>query len=163
MNPTDNKWGFYLVLALFFLLAASAFYFSKQAQKPQNTATEASMNSDSSLLLYNDQVKKEFPTFPVYPKSAVVKNLAEDENGHLYSSWQTTDSVVKAMGFYLQNLPQNGWTIEQLPADITNPDLQYLTAVKGELSLQLSIIRNADISQTQIISQFPKPINEEES
>jgi len=56
------------------------------------------------------------------------------------------------MAWYLEQLPAQGWTIEQPPEDLSASE-QFLVARKG--SLKVHVILDSENQKTEISVEFP--------
>ena len=149
-----------LVLLSSAVLLISTFIFTSAVQKePKIRFGKASENVVTKELVSG------FPLIPEYPAS-YLENSYKQEDGtsvRYVGNWLTSDSVPQVEMWYKEELVDSGWVIDNLPADENDEQIQYLVAKKTELTLQLSIIRGKAQNITQIVVEFPPPINEDES
>lgn len=104
--------------------------------------------------LFNEEVPQVdlvqgFPDVPQISKTKLVASNKEvtKKSDRYNGVWQTPDSVPSVVNWYLKDLPSNNWIVDVLPANINATDIQYLTAVKDNLYLQLSIVRKGKITE----------------
>ena len=103
---------------------------------------------------WTDRLAPEFPAFPVYPGALLVRSYEKTEEarvGH-EALWETTDSVSQVMAWYLEQLPAQGWTIEQRPEDLSASE-QFLVTRKG--SHKAHVILDSENQKTEISVEFP--------
>jgi len=108
--------------------------------------TVVSMDIDSGKIPDN------FPKdFPVYPGIKVTSSLSGGQNGQGSGFWltlTTADSVAMVTEFYKSAFATNGW---QEQATYTANGTTTQTVKKGNLSGSISIVREVDASETQIV------------
>jgi hypothetical protein len=107
-------------------------------------------------LIFKSKVSliKGFPDgVPQLPKTNLISSNKEtaQKNDRYNGVWQSSDSVPEVVAWYLNDLPANDWKIDILPSNLKTTDIQYITAYKGNLYLQLSIVRK--LSKTEITAQ----------
>ena len=103
---------------------------------------------------WNGRLAPEFPAFPAYPGARLARSYEKTEEarvGH-EALWETTDAVSQVMAWYLEQLPAQGWTIEQPPEDLSASE-QFLVARKG--SLKVHVILDSENQKTEISVEFP--------
>jgi hypothetical protein len=109
---------------------------------------------------------KGFPEIEVYPgamlKNSTAKNPGEGDELHYTVTWTTGDTVPEVIDWYLNSLEMSGWTIDIKPDDPNNTENQYAVAFKDRKMLQLSVVRKAEISSTEITVAFPAMAEYEE-
>jgi hypothetical protein len=99
-----------------------------------------------------------FPDTSIYPKAQFKDS---EKRPHFlgdfsyHGTWETTDSVPTVMAWYLEKLPQDGWSIDDYPADRKAEDVQFVDGHKGEEPIQVSVIKNKKIGLTQIVIEYP--------
>jgi hypothetical protein len=120
-----------------------------------------------SGLLLNTPVEEKptlvegYPTSPVYPESEFSESTRDLEPAGDFSyhgTWETTDSVPTVMNWYIERLPQEGWFIDDYPAQDQAETIQYLDAHQEDditNILQLSVIRDPDTNTTKVILEYP--------
>ncbi len=100
-----------------------------------------------------------FPEVAVYPgaklKDSSAENPGEGEDLHYTATWTTSESVPEVVAWYLPALEAAGWRIDIKPYDTKNTENQYVVALQNGSLLQLSVIRNAEASNTEITLAFP--------
>jgi hypothetical protein len=89
------------------------------------------------------------------------KEVTKGFNYH--GTWETTDSVPTVMAWYLKKLPQDGWHIDDYPANKKAEDVQFIDAHKGKQTIQVSTIKGKGAQMTKVIIECPYEIPEEES
>jgi hypothetical protein len=112
-----------------------------------------------------------FPTSPVYPNAELkssqktLHHSTEDntEDFTYHGTWETTDSVPTVMDWYLKKLPQDGWLIDDYPANKKEENIQFIDAHKGNQTIQVSVIRDKGTQMTKVILEYPYEIPEDES
>lgn len=109
-----------------------------------------------------------YPTSPVYPESDLsnsTKDLQPAGDYSYHGTWETTDSVPTVMAWYLERLPQEGWFIDDYPAQDQAESIQFLDAHQQDditKILQLSVIRDPDTNTTKVIIEYPAKSTGEE-
>jgi len=95
-----------------------------------------------------------FPSVPQVPQTQLVSSTKETvtKNDRYNGVWQSSDSVPNVVAWYINDLPKNEWKVDIIPSNLKATDIQYLTAYKGTLYLQLSIIRK--VKFTEITAQI---------
>ena len=89
--------------------------------------------------------------FPVYPGVKVTSSLSggqQGEGGGFWLTLSTGDSVDKVTAFYKTALASNGWTVE---ANYTANGTSTQAVKKGAMSGNVSVTREEDASETQIV------------
>ena len=104
------------------------------------------------------QLVEGFPTSPIYPKaeftdSEKTPHYLGDFSYH--GTWETGDSVPVVMAWYLEKLPQEGWFIDDYPADKNAQDVQFIDGHKEDKVIQVSVTREQGAQTTKVIIEYP--------
>jgi hypothetical protein len=114
------------------------------------------------------QLIEDFPESAVYPNTELKdtgKDLQEAGDFTYHGSWDTSDTVPEVMAWYLEILPQQGWFIDDYPAQDQADFIQFLDAHKEDdpsFILQLTAIREPGSDQTEILLEYPAKSTGEE-
>jgi hypothetical protein len=112
------------------------------------------------------QLTKGFPASPVYP-NAVLKTSQKTTHYlgdfSYHGTWETSDSVPTVVAWYLKKLPNEGWFIDDYPADKKAENVQFLDAHKEKQIIQVSVIRDKGAQTTKVIIEYPVVPPESES
>lgn len=141
-----------LSLLLFIALGVGT-YLSLQRQDIRQQASESS----------SEITQADFTSFPVYPGA----NLEEQEEEVLAgqtqykAEWKTSSSVYEVAQFYMNVLPQSGWTIVQ-PAEGSERALEQIIIIekngrKAYVSIETHAYEGPD---TEIALEIPVVVTE---
>ncbi|OGY24039.1 MAG: hypothetical protein A2126_01685 [Candidatus Woykebacteria bacterium GWB1_45_5] len=104
------------------------------------------------------QLIEGFPATLVYPNA----NFKDSEKRphflgdfSYHGTWETTDRVSIVMAWYLEELPQEGWFIDDYPADKKAENIQFIDGHKEEKPIQVSVIKDQNSGLTQIVIEYP--------
>ena len=167
-STKSSKSLLFRIVGVLFLVLAIVGYLQivKIIQTKQKSVTPTTQSKLQSRV----QLIEGFPEMPLYPQSTLVISEIEvinfngADSNHYRSVWKTNASIPKVTNWYLKALETADWTIEIFPADPDSTGIQYILASrrKPKLTLQLSIIPEAQLKLTKIVAEFPEKYWEEE-
>jgi|GEM_PF-4662867 len=112
------------------------------------------------------QLVSGFPVSPIYPHATL--KTSQKTTHYLgdfsyHGTWETYDSVPTVAAWYLKKLPNEGWFIDDYPADKKAENVQFLDAHKEKQIIQVSVIRDKGAQTTKVIIEYPVVPPESES
>lgn len=147
------------IVLLFVLLFVGSigFFYQKEMMKSSYHPSYAQVPSTVQLVQVERELIATFPYIPVYPGAIVdesYKKTLANATGY-EAEWYTTDSVRQVITYYIQTLPQEGWTLDSIPENFDSYENQ-IVAHKGEQKMHLIIeVAETKDNITEIVAEFP--------
>ena len=120
-----------------------------------STSTPTSITSYAKIEKLGGVVL-DFPKIPVYPGAKIENSYKKSERDVIgyQGTWVAQDKVGKIMAWYVEKLPQDGWTVLAYPEFPDAPKESFAQFQKGNLRLNL-IVEREDKNETEIHAEFP--------
>ena len=136
----------------------------KNLQPVQNIAptTKLEVATDPNFQEVKGQLIPGFPQFPVYPGAVVKKSLkakqVQDPAKGYRAEWEIPQkkSVPEVMQWYLAELKNQGWVINEPPVDLQTYGEQVSKISKGDLMAYLNVEIGDDNNSTEIMVDIPE-------
>lgn len=142
-------------LVLIVLMSIGTFFVGKFfASKIAGGALEKVIENKTgvSVDVGNGKMPDNFPKdFPIYSQATVTSSLSGGANESGKGFWltlTTPDTLEQVASYYKTALPGNGWTVT---ANYSAGGTQTETITKGTMSGTVSLVRESDAKETQIV------------
>lgn len=118
---------------------------------------DLNLQQESDTMEVEGELVPDFPEFPMYPGAVIAESsqrqVYRQESGDVRAEWTADGTVMKVMDWYLKVLPNNGWTITELPDDRKSEGEQIVQFNKTNLYGTL-IIEGEKVGLTKIVIDF---------